>query len=115
MRRVIITLGVLALVTLAATACGSSTRQDVAVSINYEADGVGGVYSPAVIHVAPGTQVTWVEHDTHRLHTVTADDNSFGSKFLSPNQTYTVRFNKPGTYAYHCEVHPGMVGEIVVG
>ena len=68
---------------------------------------------PAVLQVAAGTTVTWVEHDT-RLHTVTARDDSFGSWFLGDGQRYTVRFNRPGAYRYFCDVHPSMVGEVDV-
>ena len=73
----------------------------------------GGAYKPAVLDVAPGTTVAWVELDT-RLHTVTARDDSFGSQFLSEGQTYTVRFNRPGVYRYYCAIHPDMAGEVDV-
>lgn len=33
---------------------------------------------------------------------------------LGPAKPYTVKFTKPGTYKYFCDVHPGMVGTIVV-
>ncbi len=44
-------------------------------------------------------------------------DNSayISSGFLTKGKTYTVQFNKPGTYAYYCLVHaPEMTGRIVV-
>ncbi len=31
-----------------------------------------------------------------------------------PPRPLNVRFTKPGTYKYFCDVHPGMVGEVVV-
>jgi plastocyanin len=33
---------------------------------------------------------------------------------LGPAKPYTVKFTKPGTYKFFCDVHPGMVGTIVV-
>jgi hypothetical protein len=48
-----------------------------------------------------------------RRHTVTADDDSFGSYLLKPG-TSTARFNKPGTYLYHCASHRGLRGEVIV-
>jgi hypothetical protein len=48
-----------------------------------------------------------------RHHTVTADDDGFGSDPLKPG-TSTARFNKPGTYLFHCESHRGSRGEVIV-
>ena len=28
--------------------------------------------------------------------------------------SYSVTFPNPGTYAYHCAIHPGMIGTVVV-
>ena len=73
----------------------------------------GGAYQPETLTIRAGTTVSWIERDT-RLHTITANDNSFGSAFLGSDQRYTVRFNKPGTYAYRCTIHPLMTGTVVV-
>ncbi len=48
-----------------------------------------------------------------RHHTVTADDDGFGSYPVKPG-TSTARFNKPGTYLFHCESHRGSRGEVIV-
>lgn len=92
--------------------CSHSRAATVSVDIIGE-HSRGGAYRPETLTVFAGTTVTWTEHDT-RLHTVTADDNSFGSAFLTDNEAYTVRFNTPGTYAYHCAIHPLMTGTVVV-
>ena len=98
------------------TACTSSSQSETKITVaitSLSETQPGGTYSPNVIHIHPGTEVTWIERDT-TLHTVTAQDGSFGSSLLKTGQTYTVRFNKAGDYHYYCEIHPEMVGEVIV-
>jgi plastocyanin len=47
---------------------------------------------------------------------VTADDDSFTSPKggLANGKTYSHAFDKPGTYRYHCFIHPQMLGTVVV-
>jgi len=76
---------------------------------------IGGfAFGPGTVRVAPGTTVTWTQQDEDS-HTVTADDGSFTSKALTTGQTYTHTFSAPGTYHYHCSIHPFMHGTVVVG
>lgn len=75
-------------------------------------------YSPAKLTVAVGTTVTWTNKEA-KPHTVTADDNSFASKAMKENDTFSFKFEKPGAYAYHCAFHggnggKGMSGQIIV-
>jgi plastocyanin len=46
---------------------------------------------------------------------VTADTNSFASGNLQPGGSFSFTFTRPGTYAYHCSIHPSMHGSVVVG
>lgn len=70
-------------------------------------------FGPAAITVKPGTTVTWTQQDEDQ-HTVTANDGSFTSSPLITGTTYTHTFTAPGTYAYHCSIHPFMHGTVVV-
>ena len=70
-------------------------------------------FSPATLTVSTGTTVTWVNKED-AVHTVTADDNSFDSGKLDTNQTFTHKFDTAGTYPYHCKLHYGMNGSVVV-
>lgn len=70
-------------------------------------------FSPSSLNVKAGTTVVWTNNDS-MAHTVTADDKSFSSGNLSKGQTYSYTFTTAGTYAYHCALHPGMTGTIVV-
>lgn len=47
-------------------------------------------------------------------HTVTSDNAAFNSGNVQPNTSFAFTFAAPGTYAYHCSIHPSMVGIVVV-
>ena len=47
-------------------------------------------------------------------HTVTADLGAFNSGSMAESNTFTFTFTTPGTYDYHCSIHPTMVGQIIV-
>ncbi len=70
-------------------------------------------FAPVSITVAPGTTVRWKNMDGEP-HTVRSIDASFRSDALDENDSFTFRFDKPGTYRYVCSIHPQMVGTIVV-
>ena len=74
----------------------------------------GFSFQPEVLKVKVGAKVTWTNDDTV-AHTVTADTNSFASGNLQPGGSFSFTFTRPGTYAYHCSIHPSMHGSIVVG
>ena len=72
-------------------------------------------FSPGTLTVPVGTTVTWTNRD-FEVHTVTADDTppTFKSAGLDTDDSFSFTFNKAGTYAYHCSLHPHMTGKIVV-
>lgn len=72
-------------------------------------------FSPAILTVPPGTQVTWTNRD-EEPHTVTSADAgaTFKSAALDTDDKFTFTFDKPGTYKYFCSIHPHMSGTIVV-
>jgi plastocyanin len=70
-------------------------------------------FEPTTITVAPGTTITWVNHDDVP-HTVTADNKGFASTALDTDGRYSRRFTTPGTYRYFCALHTHMTGEVVV-
>jgi hypothetical protein len=39
---------------------------------------------------------------------------AFDSGAVQPGQSYSFTFDKPGTYTYHCEIHPDMTGTVTV-
>jgi plastocyanin len=72
-------------------------------------------FAPALVTVAPGTKVTWVNND-EEPHTVTSADGgkTFKSEALDTGDKFTFTFATPGTYKYFCSIHPHMVATIVV-
>jgi plastocyanin len=70
-------------------------------------------YSPAVVTVKAGTEVTWTNHDDIP-HTVVSRDNLFKSKTLDTEEKFSFIPTQPGTYSYFCSIHPKMTAQIVV-
>jgi plastocyanin len=73
----------------------------------------GMAFSPGTITVSAGTTITWKNND-NMAHTVTADDNSFDSGNIGAGSSYSKTFSVAGTYNYHCTIHAGMNGKVVV-
>jgi len=69
-------------------------------------------YGPATLNARVRQKVVWSNQDT-APHTVTADNLTWG-KDIPPGSTYVRAFDKPGTFAYHCAIHPNMRGVLVV-
>ena len=70
-------------------------------------------FTPQTLTVSVGAEVKWINHDDVP-HTVVANDQSFKSKALDTDETFSVTFAKPGTYEYFCSVHPKMVAKVIV-
>lgn len=70
-------------------------------------------FDPATLEVAVGTTVTWKNRGA-TAHTVTADDGTFDSGSLDPGASFSQTFDTPGTFAYHCAIHPNMTATITV-
>jgi plastocyanin len=71
------------------------------------------MYAPRTLTIAAGTTVTWRNRDAEP-HTVRGTDELVRSGALDQDETYSVRFDKPGTYRYGCSIHPQMMGTIIV-
>jgi plastocyanin len=70
-------------------------------------------FSPMSLTIKAGSSVTWKNLDGEP-HTVTSVDGMFRSGALDQNDTFTFKFDKPGTYKYLCSIHPRMMAAIVV-
>jgi plastocyanin len=70
-------------------------------------------FQPASIEVPAGSTVTWT-NTGGAPHTVTADNGAFDSGQLAPGASFSQTFTTPGTYTYHCDIHPRMTGTVVV-
>ena len=63
--------------------------------------------------IAAGSTVTWTNHDDVP-HVVASDTDVFKSKALDTDDRFSYTFTKPGTYLYHCMIHPRMTAKVVV-
>ena len=70
-------------------------------------------YSPDEITVAVGSTVTWTNTDTV-AHTSTSNGSGWNSGTIAPGQQFSTTLQTAGTFAYHCAIHPGMVGTVTV-
>ena len=70
-------------------------------------------FSPDELDVAVGDTVTWTNTDSV-AHTSTSDRSGWDSGVGAPGGRFSFAFQAAGTYQYHCAIHPGMVGTVVV-
>jgi plastocyanin len=68
-------------------------------------------FKKSTVKIAKGASVTWVWKDGDTPHNVT-----FATKHSKTQKSgsYTLRFARAGTFTYHCTIHPGMDGKVVV-
>jgi plastocyanin len=71
------------------------------------------MFAPLTVTIPAGTTLTWTNRDDEP-HTVVSDTGLFRSGALDTNESFSFKFEKPGTYHYACSIHPRMVGTIVV-
>src|SRR5258708_5238057 len=106
-----ITTAALMLVATLAVAPRLSANPQQAATAEVEIDNFS--FGPATLTVAPGTTVTWVNHDDIP-HTVVSTDSVFKSKVLDTDEKFSFTFTKAGTYPYFCSIHPKMTATVVV-
>jgi plastocyanin len=70
-------------------------------------------FGPGTLTVAKGTAVTWT-NDDDIPHTVVLNALGVRSKTLDTDKAFTYQFDKAGTFAYICGLHPFMKGQVVV-
>jgi amicyanin len=70
-------------------------------------------FAGETVTISAGQAVRWTNRDPLE-HTVTFDGAEPGSPPIPPNGSYVHRFDKPGTYTYHCTPHPFMKGTVIV-
>ncbi len=82
-------------------------------------------FSPNPMNVKVGDTVTWTNDDS-QAHTVTSGNDSDPDKgkvfdsspnfnpLLAPKQTFQHKFTTAGDFPYFCQVHPTMIGKVVV-
>jgi plastocyanin len=71
-------------------------------------------FSPEPVTVKVGDVIGWTNGDSAD-HTATLDDDSCTTDSIANGETESLVFTAPGTYPYHCKIHPTqMMGTITV-
>jgi plastocyanin len=70
-------------------------------------------FGPGTLTITKGTSVTWTNEDDIP-HTIVLNALGVRSKTLDTDKAFTYAFDKAGTFAYICGLHPFMKGQVVV-
>jgi len=85
------------------------------VTINIVAEAGANSYSPSPDTVSVGQTVAW--HNVAGItHTSTADNIGIWNtgNIANGSTSAAIQMNTPGTFGYHCTIHPTMTGILVV-
>jgi plastocyanin len=63
--------------------------------------------------ISAGTTISWLNSD-NTTHTSTADGQQWTSGDIPPGGRFNFAFPSPGRFTYRCQIHPNMVGTVVV-
>lgn len=89
------------------------------MSVNIQAQSASEVeinddsFQPDMLTVPVGTTVTWTNDGT-TYHTVTSDDGTFHSGYITVGGRFSYLFDRPGVYRYKCNDRPFVRGVIRV-
>ena len=90
-----------------AVAAGASTPRAKSGAVTIE----DFAFSPKTLKVKSGTKIK-VSNEDGATHTFTANKGAFDTGDIDGGSSATVTVKKPGTYAYHCNIHDFMKGTI---
>lgn len=112
-------------------ACSSATDNDIVVPAHDVAIVLGAsskaaaAFSPSPFTVSLGTtgKVTWANADftnngyggsSGTTHHLISDTGVFDLGTMGPGAAKSFTFTGTGSFAYHCTIHPTMVGTVTV-
>jgi plastocyanin len=110
--------------TPSAPAAGGGGVTDVSIVPGSATLSEGG-YDPDPVEISVGDTVRWTNDDS-TPHTITSggpDDPDAGQEFdsspnlnplLAPGDTFEHTFTEAGEFPYYCQLHPNLVGTIIV-
>ena len=94
-------------VSLVAAVAGASTPRAKSGAVTIK----GFAFSPKTLKVKAGTKIK-VSNKDGTAHTFTANKGAFDTGDIDGGSSATVSVKKPGTYAYHCNIHTDMKGTV---
>jgi Icc protein len=71
-------------------------------------------FTPPVLSVKGGTEVTWINKDDVPHIIVNTQMKFLPSKVLDTDQRFSHTFKERGVYDYYCSIHPKMTGKVIV-
>jgi plastocyanin len=89
-----------------ATAPAGSTAAETVTIQNFS-------FSPQPVQAKVGDVVAWTNKDS-APHSATMDDGSCDTDSIASGATAMLVFNAPGTYTYHCKIHPAQMKDVTV-
>ena len=101
----------------AATAAASRTTEAGRGSGDADTDDVRIVdfaFAPRTVRAAVGQKVKWEHQDAGVTHSIVALDGGFRSGELKEGDEFSHLFQRAGTFAYRCGIHPDMRGAVKV-
>jgi plastocyanin len=93
------------------TASGTTCSTSGAAATVTASDGL--TFAPATATITHGQSICW-QNSGSIAHTVTSNDGTSFSTNLAAGQLFLHTFATAGTFAYHCTIHAGMNGTIIV-
>lgn len=114
--------------TLETTSTSSTTSSTIpfVLSGNVTVLIINRSFVPQNITVAVGTVVTWINNDSSEHQIISDLDfagskggftrqlNELNSKRLYKGAVYRYRFQRTGTFGYHCNIYPAIRGSVTV-
>lgn len=71
-------------------------------------------FGPPVVQAAVGDTIVWENHDLFPHTSTVGGAAGWNTGLIPADSSRTAVARRPGTYTYVCEVHPTMVGKVVV-
>jgi plastocyanin len=71
-------------------------------------------FAPRTVRAGVGQKVKWEHQDAGVTHSIVALDGGFRSGELKEGDEFSYLFQRAGTFAYRCGIHPDMRGAVKV-
>jgi plastocyanin len=85
---------------------GLGIKKDIEIS--------GFAFNPSTVTIPKGATVIWTNIDSAPHNILSDSGDEIKSDSFSKGETFAHTFSTPGTYDYHCGIHPSMKGKIIV-
>jgi plastocyanin len=103
------------------TACSSSKSSSATTTAPVQSKAgagptvntVGLAFQPQEVTAKAGQAVTWMTTDG-TAHNIVDDDGAFSNGAIKTGTSFSHTYDSPGTFKFHCSIHPTMTGTVTV-